>query len=79
MSKDEEVITDSPQFFITGLSRVPDTDEIKVDYKITPEFKVWYKDKHDLKRWSRKHFEKTLVEMISKDLKKQHEKSKISK
>ena len=78
MSKDKGAISASPQFYITGLSRVPDTDEIKVDYKITPEFKAWYKSKHDLKRWSRKHFEKTLVEMISNDLAAQHEKSKTN-
>ena len=55
---------DSPEFYITGV-RPSDIDgEILVDYKLTEEFKVWYKEKQGLKRWSRKRFEKELTTLV---------------
>ena len=67
---------DSPQFYILGFHREEGSDEIRIDYQVTEEFKLWYKGKNNLKRWSRKHFEKKLVELVGNDIKKQLEENK---
>ena len=53
----KEEVEDSPQFYIVGFHKEEDSDEVRIDYQVTEEFKAWYKDKNNLKRWSRKHFE----------------------
>ena len=79
MSNDEEKeLGDSPQFYILGFHKEPDSDEVRIDYQITEEFKNWYKSKNNLKRWSRKHFEKKLVELVGKDLRAQLKKNKTT-
>lgn len=72
----EQEDEDSPQFYILGFHREEGSDEIRIDYQVTEEFKVWYKGKNNLKRWSRKHFEKKLVELVGNDIKKQLEENK---
>ena len=61
-------IKESPTFLISGIRPVPNeegnTGEIFIDYQLNDEFKTWYKNKHGLKRWSQKHFEKQLAEMV---------------
>tara|TARA_B100000131_G_scaffold89272_1_gene86065 strand:+ start:797 stop:1081 length:285 start_codon:yes stop_codon:yes gene_type:complete len=71
MSKKNPDVDDSPQFYIIGFHKEENSNEIRVDYKVTEEFKAWYKNKNNLKRWSRKHFEKKLVELVSDDIRKQ--------
>ena len=71
MSENEPTTTNPPTFYITALRKQANSSELEVDYQVTKEFKEWYKSKHELKRWSRKHFEKTLVELIQKDVEKQ--------
>ena len=75
-NSDETTIKDSPNFYITGFRKEEGSDEIEIDYKITDEFKSWYKSRNNLKRWSRKHFEKKLIELVSKDIQKQIEERK---
>mgnify|MGYP003389062040 CR=1 FL=1 len=70
---------DSPQFYITGFHKKENSDEIQIDYKVTEEFKLWYKSQNNLKRWSRKHFEKKLVELVGKDIQRQINNTKIHK
>ena len=72
----KEEVEDSPQFYIVGFHKEEDSDEVRIDYQVTEEFKAWYKDKNNLKRWSRKHFEKKLVELVGDDIRKQLEKNK---
>ncbi len=55
---------DSPEFLITGFRKSEQNDEILIDYRINEEFKAWYKEKNNLKRWSRKRFEKDLRELV---------------
>ena len=59
---------ESPTFLISGIRPIPNdegaTGELLVDYQLNDEFKTWYKQKHGLKRWSQKHFEKELAEMV---------------
>ena len=74
--KNEEALGDSPQFYILGFHKEKDSDEVRIDYRITEEFKDWYKTKNNLKRWSRKHFEKKLVELVGKDIRSQLQKNK---
>jgi len=71
MSKKKVETGDSPQFYILGFHKEDDSNEIRVDYKVTEEFKTWYKSKNNLKRWSRKHFEKKLVELVGDDIRRQ--------
>tara|TARA_E500000331_G_scaffold339093_1_gene368978 strand:+ start:2035 stop:2280 length:246 start_codon:yes stop_codon:yes gene_type:complete len=66
MSKNEQV--DSPKFYITGLRKSEVSGEVLVDYQLTEEFKTWYKDKNNLKRWSRKRFEKELTTMVKSQM-----------
>jgi hypothetical protein len=73
----KEEVEDSPQFYIVGFHKEEDSDEVRIDYRVTEEFKTWYKSKNNLKRWSRKHFEKKLVELVGDDIRKQLEKNKI--
>ena len=55
---------ESPEFYITGMRTSEVDGEVLVDYQLTDEFKAWYKKKNNLKRWSRKRFEKELIEMV---------------
>jgi len=55
---------DSPEFLITGFRKSEQNGEILIDYRINEEFKAWYKEKNNLKRWSRKRFEKDLRELV---------------
>ena len=71
-----EEVEDSPQFYIVGFHKEEDSDEVRIDYQVTEEFKTWYKSKNNLKRWSRKHFEKKLVELVGNDIRKQLEENK---
>lgn len=73
---ESEEVTDSPEFYILGFNREEGSDEVSINYQLTEEFKVWYKSKNNLKRWSRKHFEKKLVELVGDDIKRQLEASK---
>jgi len=75
----KEDVEDSPQFYIVGFHKEEDSDEIRIDYQVTDEFKAWYKGKNNLKRWSRKHFEKKLVELVGNDIRKQLEENKVIK
>ncbi len=79
-SKEVEIVKeeteDSPQFYILGFHKEEGSDEIRIDYQVTEEFKTWYKGKNNLKRWSRKHFEKKLVELVGNDIKRQLEENK---
>jgi len=59
-----EKSTESPEFYITGMRSSEVDGEVLVDYQLTDEFKAWYKKKNNLKRWSRKRFEKELIEMV---------------
>ena len=72
----KEESEDSPQFYIVGFHKEEDSDEVTIDYRVTEEFKTWYKNKNNLKRWSRKHFEKKLVELVGNDIRNQLEKNK---
>jgi len=72
----DSLVNDSPNFFITGFHKEEGSDEIQIDYKVTKEFKDWYKSRNNLKRWSRKHFEKKLVELVGKDIQRQIEERK---
>tara|TARA_Y100001938_G_C7902240_1_gene335269 strand:+ start:145 stop:390 length:246 start_codon:yes stop_codon:yes gene_type:complete len=56
--------TQSPEFYITGLRPSEETGELLIDYQLTEEFRDWYKKKNNLKRWSRKRFEKELVNLV---------------
>ena len=67
----ENDFSDSPDFYITGFRKEKNSNEIEIDYKLTEEFKTWYKSKNNLKRWSRKHFEKKLVELVGEDIRRQ--------
>tara|TARA_B100000287_G_scaffold419667_1_gene458173 strand:- start:15248 stop:15505 length:258 start_codon:yes stop_codon:yes gene_type:complete len=75
----KEEVEDSPQFYIVGFHKEEDSDEVRIDYQVTEEFKTWYKNKNNLKRWSRKHFEKKLVELVGNDIRRQLEENKKPK
>lgn len=62
MSDETEV--DSPAFVIESIRPSDKQGEVLIDYTITDEFKTWFKQKHGLKRWSRKKFETQLAEMV---------------
>ena len=61
---DKNTDGDSPEFLITGFRKSDENGEILIDYRINEEFKTWYKKKNNLKRWSRKRFEKDLRELV---------------
>ena len=62
--------TQSPQFYITGLRQSEENGELLIDYQLTEEFRDWYKKKNNLKRWSRKRFEKELVNLVKTQMAK---------
>jgi uncharacterized protein (DUF924 family) len=41
-----------------------------IDFDADEEFVAWFKQKHKLKRWSQKRFQKFVVEMLRKSLKR---------
>lgn len=63
-------IKESPEFYITAVRAGPveNSGELLIDYQLTKEFKTWYKEKNNLKRWSRKRFEKDLATMVNKQM-----------
>jgi hypothetical protein len=63
-----EETTDSPKFYITGMRASEVDGEILIDYQLTDEFRAWYKKKNNLKRWSRKRFEKELTLMVKSQM-----------
>lgn len=67
MSENDETDStdvDSPELYITALRPSGIEGEILVDYQLTDEFKIWYKKKHGLKRWSQRRFDKELSELV---------------
>jgi hypothetical protein len=41
----------------------------EIDFDADEEFIAWFKQKHKLKRWSQKRFEKFVLEMVNRSLK----------
>jgi hypothetical protein len=41
----------------------------EIDFDADEEFIAWFKQKHKLKRWSQKKFEKFVLEMVNRSLK----------
>ena len=44
-----------------------------IDFEADEEFVAWFKQKHKLKRWSQKRFQKFVMEMLRNSLKKNEE------
>ncbi len=79
-NKEDKVVTeeveDSPQLYIVGFHKAEDSEEVRIDYQVTEELKTWYKDKNNLKRWHRKHFEYNLVQLVAYEIRRQLEENK---
>lgn len=64
MKENKQNTGQSPQFYITSVRASEDGNDLFIDYQIPDEFKTWYKQKNNLKRWSRKRFESDLQDMV---------------